>query len=220
MRLTSGNFEEINENHLLYAENAFFSSKNLRRNFTSFGSSKGGSAEDVCYHRTGLRKKWTEDLREVSALWWELSGTDNGANYVQILQNSGSKTENLVQSLTRKVQSSNWDKSETPEWAQLLQMSKATQKLSICNLSSLFFRLFSEYPRYKLIWPQFRAIPDSSLMNAVELRRHASVYLKGLGKIIESMRDEEELGKSMSRIAQAHIKWNVQRNHVIVSDYW
>uniref|UniRef100_A0A8R1E0D8 Globin family profile domain-containing protein n=1 Tax=Caenorhabditis japonica TaxID=281687 RepID=A0A8R1E0D8_CAEJA len=54
-------------------------------------------------------------------------------------------------------------------------------------------------------------------MNAVELRRHASVYLKGLGKIIESMRNEEELGKSMSRIAQAHIKWNVQRNHVIVS---
>lgn len=29
------------------------------------------------------------------------------------------------------------------------------------------------------------------------------------------MRDEEALGKSMSRIAVAHIKWNVQRNHVI-----
>ncbi|ULT92252.1 hypothetical protein L3Y34_009776 [Caenorhabditis briggsae] len=83
------------------------------------------------------------------------------------------------------------------------------------NGLKIFVRLFAEYPRYKLIWPQFRAIPDSSLMNAVELRRHASVYLKGLGKIIESMRDEEELRKSMSRIALAHIKWNVQRNHVI-----
>ncbi|EFP00288.1 CRE-GLB-14 protein [Caenorhabditis remanei] len=83
------------------------------------------------------------------------------------------------------------------------------------NGLKIFVRLFAEYPRYKLIWPQFRAIPDSSLMNAVELRRHASVYLKGLGRIIESMRDEEELRKSMSRIALAHIKWNVQRNHVI-----
>ncbi|CAB04152.2 Globin domain-containing protein [Caenorhabditis elegans] len=83
------------------------------------------------------------------------------------------------------------------------------------NGLKIFVRLFSEYPRYKLIWPQFRAIPDSSLMNAVELRRHASVYLNGLGKIIDSMRDEEALGKSMSRIAVAHIKWNVQRNHVI-----
>ncbi|CAI5450708.1 unnamed protein product [Caenorhabditis angaria] len=89
------------------------------------------------------------------------------------------------------------------------------EKDGVKNGLKIFVRLFSEYPRYKLIWPQFRAIPDSSLMNAIELRRHASVYLKGLGKIIESMRNEEELGKQLARIAQAHIKWNVQRNHVI-----
>ncbi|CAI2352989.1 unnamed protein product [Caenorhabditis sp. 36 PRJEB53466] len=91
----------------------------------------------------------------------------------------------------------------------------SVEKDCVRNGLKIFVRLFAEYPRYKLIWPQFRAIPDSSLMNAVELRRHASVYLKGLGRIIESMRNEEELAKSMSRIAQAHIKWNVQRNHVI-----
>ncbi|RCN24712.1 hypothetical protein ANCCAN_29586 [Ancylostoma caninum] len=34
----------------------------------------------------------------------------------------------------------------------------------------ILVKLFAEYPQYKQIWPQFRAIPDSSLMNAIELR--------------------------------------------------
>ncbi|CAB3397305.1 unnamed protein product [Caenorhabditis bovis] len=89
------------------------------------------------------------------------------------------------------------------------------EKDAVKNGLKIFVKLFSEYPRYKLIWAQFRVVPESSLMNAVELRRHASIYIKGLGTIIESMRDEEELTKQLTRIAVAHIKWNVQRNHVI-----
>uniref|UniRef100_A0A1I7WMA7 GLOBIN domain-containing protein n=1 Tax=Heterorhabditis bacteriophora TaxID=37862 RepID=A0A1I7WMA7_HETBA len=70
---------------------------------------------------------------------------------------------------------------------------------------TILVKLFAEYPRYKLIWPQFRAIPDSSLMHAIELRRHASVYMCGLGSIIQSMRNEEELAAQLNRIARAHI---------------
>ncbi|EYC43805.1 hypothetical protein Y032_0480g2236 [Ancylostoma ceylanicum] len=79
----------------------------------------------------------------------------------------------------------------------------------------ILVKMFAEYPQYKQIWPQFRAIPDSSLMNAIELRRHASVYMCGLGAIIHSMKNENDLAVQMNRIAKAHIKWNVHRTHVI-----
>ncbi|ETN74914.1 globin [Necator americanus] len=79
----------------------------------------------------------------------------------------------------------------------------------------ILVKMFAEYPQYKQIWPQFRAIPDSSLMNAIELRRHASVYMCGLGAIIHSMNNENDLALQMNRIAKAHIKWNVHRKHVI-----
>ncbi|KAK6017375.1 hypothetical protein OSTOST_17105, partial [Ostertagia ostertagi] len=65
------------------------------------------------------------------------------------------------------------------------------------NALRVLVMLFSEVPHYKLIWPQFRAIPDSSLMNAVELRRHASVYMCGLGAIIHSMTRENDLAVQM-----------------------
>ncbi|CAJ0569080.1 unnamed protein product, partial [Mesorhabditis spiculigera] len=78
----------------------------------------------------------------------------------------------------------------------------------------IFVLLFSEHPSYKRIWPQFRQIPDSSLMNAIELRRHASVYINGLKEIIHAMDDEDELSLHLNRIARAHIKWSVQRYHV------
>ncbi|CAJ0564373.1 unnamed protein product, partial [Mesorhabditis spiculigera] len=35
----------------------------------------------------------------------------------------------------------------------------------------VFVLLFSEHPGYKQIWPQFRQIPDSALINAIELKR-------------------------------------------------
>ncbi|KJH45075.1 hypothetical protein DICVIV_08892 [Dictyocaulus viviparus] len=77
------------------------------------------------------------------------------------------------------------------------------------------FRLFSENPQYKQIWPQFRAIPDSSLTNADQLRKHATVYMCALKNINNSILDENELALQMSLIAMAHIKWNVHRSHIM-----
>ncbi|XGW30457.1 hypothetical protein V3C99_009435, partial [Haemonchus contortus] len=82
------------------------------------------------------------------------------------------------------------------------------------NALQVLLRLFAEYPQYKRIWPQFRGIQDSSLINAIELRRHASVYMCGLTAIIHSMNREDELEVQMKRIAKAHVKWNVHRSHV------
>ncbi|XGW30456.1 hypothetical protein V3C99_009434 [Haemonchus contortus] len=82
------------------------------------------------------------------------------------------------------------------------------------NALEIFVRLFADYPHYKRIWPQFRGIPDSSLINAIELRRHASVYICGLTAIIRSMTRESEFANHMKRIAKAHVKWNVHRGHV------
>ncbi|KAE9421468.1 hypothetical protein Angca_002235 [Angiostrongylus cantonensis] len=79
----------------------------------------------------------------------------------------------------------------------------------------MLLKLFTEHPQYKHIWPQFRQIPDSSLMNAVQLRRHASVYMAGLRNIIHSMSNEDELILQMIRIAKAHKKWNIHRRHVM-----
>jgi hypothetical protein len=32
------------------------------------------------------------------------------------------------------------------------------------------FRLFAEFPRYKEIWPQLKAIPDSAIISSTELQ--------------------------------------------------
>ncbi|CAJ0953372.1 unnamed protein product, partial [Mesorhabditis belari] len=88
------------------------------------------------------------------------------------------------------------------------------EKDMVNNGLKILVLLFAEYPQYKKIWPQFRAIPDSSLMNAIELRKHASVYMCGLRQIIYSLENEKDLADHLNRIARAHIKWSVYRHHV------
>ncbi|EPB70675.1 hypothetical protein ANCCEY_10228 [Ancylostoma ceylanicum] len=58
-------------------------------------------------------------------------------------------------------------------------------------------------------------IPQKIFFTNLFLRRHASVYMCGLGAIIHSMKNENDLAVQMNRIAKAHIKWNVHRTHVI-----
>uniref|UniRef100_A0A1I7YVA0 GLOBIN domain-containing protein n=1 Tax=Steinernema glaseri TaxID=37863 RepID=A0A1I7YVA0_9BILA len=91
------------------------------------------------------------------------------------------------------------------------------EKQAIPNALNILIRLFSDYPNYKRIWPQFRAIPDSALMCAPELRRHAQVYMKGLRTIIDAMDDDAKLTASLKRIAKAHIKWNIHKSHLMAT---
>ncbi|KAH7710942.1 Protein GLB-14 [Aphelenchoides avenae] len=91
------------------------------------------------------------------------------------------------------------------------QMNKRPAK---CGME-ICFRLFAEYPQYKNIWPQFRQIPDSSLMNSTALRKHAIVYMGGLRAIIDNMDDDEKLNKALRRIAFAHVKWNIHKRHLM-----
>lgn len=81
----------------------------------------------------------------------------------------------------------------------------------------LCFRLFSEFPAYKNIWPQFKQIPDSSLMNAPELTKHAAIYMRGLRTIIDNMDDDTRMTRALRKIAYAHVKWNIYKKHIIVS---
>ncbi|KAI1713830.1 globin domain-containing protein [Ditylenchus destructor] len=80
---------------------------------------------------------------------------------------------------------------------------------------SIMLKLFINYPHYKNIWPQFRQIPDSSLMNATELNKHAKVYMGGLRLIINSMDDDELLKRSLKRIACAHVKRSIHNSHIL-----
>ncbi|KAI6174977.1 Globin family and Globin-like domain and Globin, structural domain-containing protein [Aphelenchoides bicaudatus] len=80
---------------------------------------------------------------------------------------------------------------------------------------SIMIRLFSNHPQYKDIWPQFKQIPDSSLMHAPELRRHARIYMAGLRLIINSMNDDDKLETALRGIAQAHVKWHIHKYHLI-----
>ncbi|KAK6057339.1 hypothetical protein COOONC_05146 [Cooperia oncophora] len=54
--------------------------------------------------------------------------------------------------------------------AVLIQTFAELERDPVRNALKMLVKLFSEHPQYKLIWPQFRQIPDSSLMNAVALR--------------------------------------------------
>ncbi|CAD6187005.1 unnamed protein product [Caenorhabditis auriculariae] len=141
----------------------------------------------------------------------------------RILSNLTSLLVLLVDYLKLNLEISNSDNEISRETNRLSESQRVLIQKTFLNIEKdpvrnglkIFVRLFSEYPNYKLVWPQFRAIPDSSLMNAIELRRHASVYMCGLRQIIDSMGNEEELAAQLSRIALAHIKWNVQRYHVV-----
>uniref|UniRef100_A0A914UKD7 Globin family profile domain-containing protein n=1 Tax=Plectus sambesii TaxID=2011161 RepID=A0A914UKD7_9BILA len=79
---------------------------------------------------------------------------------------------------------------------------------------NIFVRLFAEYPNYKAIWPQFQAIPDSSLMGAQELQKHAGVYMSGLRNIIASIDDNEALAEQLKKIALTHLKWGIRTFHI------
>ncbi|KAL6738492.1 hypothetical protein Aduo_012034 [Ancylostoma duodenale] len=82
------------------------------------------------------------------------------------------------------------------------------------NGLGLFVRLFAEYPSYKAIWPQFRAIPDSSLIASDKLRNHAIVYMAGLKKIVAVLDDDEKLIEATARIASSHLKWQICKYHI------
>uniref|UniRef100_A0AC34QAH0 Globin family profile domain-containing protein n=1 Tax=Panagrolaimus sp. JU765 TaxID=591449 RepID=A0AC34QAH0_9BILA len=83
-----------------------------------------------------------------------------------------------------------------------------------CGLN-IMIALFSEFPHYKNIWPQFRQIPDSSLMNAPELTKHAAIYMRGLRTIIENLDDDDRITKALRKIAHAHVKWGIYKKHII-----
>ncbi|CEF71580.1 Globin family and Globin-like domain and Globin, structural domain-containing protein [Strongyloides ratti] len=86
---------------------------------------------------------------------------------------------------------------------------------AVPNGIKVLLRMFAEHPQYKDIWPQFRPYPDSSLMCAPEISRHAKIYMKGLEYIISTLNDEEKLCKSLQQIARAHTKWNIHKKHVM-----
>ncbi|CAD5226040.1 unnamed protein product [Bursaphelenchus xylophilus] len=97
----------------------------------------------------------------------------------------------------------------------LLETFTALKRHLVHNIQTLFIRLFSEYPTYKDIWPQFRAIPDSSLMYSNELKKHVHVFCKGLTMIINSLNTEKELYVVLRKLAKAHARKNVYKNHIM-----
>ncbi|KAF8372548.1 hypothetical protein PRIPAC_78977 [Pristionchus pacificus] len=86
------------------------------------------------------------------------------------------------------------------------------------NGLGIFIRLFAEFPQYKNIWSNFRAIPDSSLISSDGLKNHASVYMAGLQHIVESLDDDATLGEAIQRIAMSHAKWKIKKYHLEVSN--
>uniref|UniRef100_A0AC34FA93 Globin family profile domain-containing protein n=1 Tax=Panagrolaimus sp. ES5 TaxID=591445 RepID=A0AC34FA93_9BILA len=88
---------------------------------------------------------------------------------------------------------------------------------SVNNALAVFVRMFAENPQYKNIWPQFRNIPDSSLISSDQLKNHAKVYFGGMKNIIESMNagDESEFRNMIRRMARSHAKFAVRKSHII-----
>ncbi|VDK86091.1 unnamed protein product [Litomosoides sigmodontis] len=86
------------------------------------------------------------------------------------------------------------------------------------DLASIGLRIFletlSENPEYKFFWPQFRAIPDSSLISSVVLRNFARTYMNALKKIVESLSKNEVPHEVLQRIAMKHARHNIQMFHI------
>lgn len=81
---------------------------------------------------------------------------------------------------------------------------------------SEIFRLFSNFPEYKEIWPQFRGIPDSAIISAEAVKRHGFTYMAGLKTIVDNMENEDQMAEMVARIAISHLKWNICKQHVMV----
>uniref|UniRef100_A0A158P6L2 GLOBIN domain-containing protein n=1 Tax=Angiostrongylus cantonensis TaxID=6313 RepID=A0A158P6L2_ANGCA len=90
------------------------------------------------------------------------------------------------------------------------------ERESTRNGLGLFVRLFSEYPQYKNIWPQFREIPDSALISSDKLRNHGIVYMAGLKQVVAVLDDDDKLIEVAKRIARSHCKWNICKSHIEV----
>nr|CDP95810.1 BMA-GLB-14 [Brugia malayi] len=75
-------------------------------------------------------------------------------------------------------------------------------------------RTLSENPDYKYFWPQFRAIPDSSLISSSVLRNFAHTYMNALKKIVESLNNEQMPYEVLQRISAKHARHNIQMHHM------
>ncbi|VDN89573.1 unnamed protein product [Brugia pahangi] len=75
-------------------------------------------------------------------------------------------------------------------------------------------RTLSENPDYKYFWPQFRAIPDSSLISSSVLRNFARTYMNALKKIVESLNNEQMPYEVLQRISAKHARHNIQMHHM------
>ncbi|KAK0394845.1 hypothetical protein QR680_000964 [Steinernema hermaphroditum] len=91
---------------------------------------------------------------------------------------------------------------------------KQMEQESTKNGLNIFVRLFVEYPDYKEMWPQFRAIQDSALVSSDQLRQHAKIYMKGLHNVIGSLDDEAQLIKVLRKIADTHARHGVHQFHI------
>uniref|UniRef100_A0A0N5B969 GLOBIN domain-containing protein n=1 Tax=Strongyloides papillosus TaxID=174720 RepID=A0A0N5B969_STREA len=156
----------------------------------NISSSSGRNTNNFVYNTSDIRPKIKVELPT------DVESTKN-------ITNEDTKIKKEVSRLTKQQQV-------------VLQRTFAFIKVrAVQNGIKLLLRMFAEHPQYKDIWPQFRPYPDSSLMCAPELSRHAKTYMKGLEFIICSLTDEEKLYDSLQRIAKAHVKWNIHKKHVM-----
>uniref|UniRef100_A0A0K0F0D4 GLOBIN domain-containing protein n=1 Tax=Strongyloides venezuelensis TaxID=75913 RepID=A0A0K0F0D4_STRVS len=182
-----------------------FKMMNERKDYIS--SSSGKNTNNIVYNTTDIQPKikveLTSDIETTRNITDEGTENTNACSLNACNDDKNKKIKKEVSRLTKQQQI-------------VLQRTFASIKVkAVQNGVKLLLRMFAEHPQYKDIWPQFRPYPDSSLMCAPELSRHAKTYMKGLEFIICSLIDEEKLYDSLQRIAKAHVKWNIHKKHVM-----
>ncbi|KAM3723849.1 Myoglobin [Dirofilaria immitis] len=88
------------------------------------------------------------------------------------------------------------------------------EKDLVSNGLRIFLEIISENPDYKYFWPQFRAIPDSSLISSCVLRNFARTYMNALKEIVESLNNEQIPYEVLRRISTKHAMHNIQMHHI------
>uniref|UniRef100_A0A0R3RNG4 GLOBIN domain-containing protein n=1 Tax=Elaeophora elaphi TaxID=1147741 RepID=A0A0R3RNG4_9BILA len=98
----------------------------------------------------------------------------------------------------------------------LYETFKLFEKDLESNGLRIFLETISENPDYKFFWPQFRAIPDSSLISSSVLRKFACTYMNALKKIVESLNSNQVPYEVLQRISIKHARHNIQMHHIQV----
>ncbi|MFH4978851.1 hypothetical protein AB6A40_005560 [Gnathostoma spinigerum] len=171
------------------------------------------SAEHASHSEQTQRSDWIKGTRKFD-MYSSLSGSSTDTDMEMVIENLSSTASDDGEEMGVQIR------------RQLIRLTRRMREViretfgfieadSTRNAVFIFVSLFAEHPRYKELWPKFRHTPYSLMMSDSQFKRSVDIIMEGLHSIVYSLNDIAVLEEVISRIANAHIKWNICKFHIM-----